>query len=310
MSQIYQIVGISRQGHCQQRQRCLSVASEKNELLEQVRQVRQEHPLMGARKIFYYLRPSGIGVNRFENMVIAAGFGLQRQASAIRTTHRSRSGVIVENLTHGLELNGINQLWVTDISYLITHWGVYYLVHMLDVYSRRLLALRLSATMKASENLQVLRQSCQTRQQWHYGELIHHSDAGSQYTSESYCQVLATSGMRRSLAENCLENGYSERINGILKQEYLAPYLEEHRHSQAVDAPVASLQRYVQRVHWLYNTRRPHLELGYRTPVAFEHWLTTLQPSDRPLLRLFDFRTPTAETEILTTQPLVDSGHF
>jgi transposase InsO family protein len=310
MSQIYQMLGISRQGHYQQRQRWLQRADEQSPFLEQVRQLRQEHPLMGARKMFYYLRPSGIGVNRFENMVIAAGFGLQRPVSAIRTTHRSRCGVIVENLTHGLELSGINQLWVTDISYVITHWGVYYLVHMLDVYSRRLLALRLSPTMKASENLQVLHQSYQSRQQWQFPELIHHSDAGSQYTSESYCQVLETSGIRRSLAENCLENGYSERINGILKQEYLAPYLQEHRGNQADPAPVASLQQYVQRVHWLYNTQRPHQELGYRTPVDFENWLTTLKPSDRPLLRLFDFRAPVTESRSLTTQPLVDSGHF
>lgn len=308
MSQIYQIVGISRQGHYQQRQRRREFDDQQQQFLEQVRQVRQEHPRMGARKMFYYLRPPGIGVNRFETMVISAGFGLQRRVSAIRTTHRSRSGVIVENLTHGLELSGINQLWVTDISYLITDWGVYYLVHMLDVYSRRLLALRLSPTMKASENLHVLRQSCQTRQQWHYPELIHHSDAGSQYTSESYCQVLETSGMRRSLAETCLQNGYSERINGILKQEYLAPYLE--RRSTADPVSLMSLRRYLQRVHWLYNTKRPHQELGYRTPVDFEHWLTTLQPSDRPLLRLFDFRPTTAQTDSLTTQPLVDSGHF
>lgn len=306
MRWIYQMLGISRQGHHQQRRRRATADGQRGGLLEEIARLRADHPLMGARKMYYCLRPTTVGINRFERLVIEAGFGLQRPRSPLRTTVGSRLGVSAENLTHGLVVSAINQLWVSDISYVLTSWGVYYLVHMLDVYSRRLLGLRLSPTMRAEENIAVLNESFGCRRQSQFDGLIHHSDAGSQYTSREYRRLLEKATIRQSIAQSCLENGYSERLNGVLKQEYLQPFLSLYCQASGPDARTSlgsDLQRYLRDVLRLYNCQRPHQELAYRTPVEFETWTASLPESERPRLTLHDFHNP-------PPIPPVDSGHF
>jgi len=247
---------------------------------------------MGARKLFYLLKPVAIGINAFEQLIAAAGLCVPQHRSKIRTTVRSTDGEPLSNLTHGIRLSRINQLWVSDLSYLIDGAEVYYLVHLLDVYSRRLLAVAISQTMKAEQNLLLLRQSFAERQQWSYPGLIHHSDAGAQYTSRAYCRELQRADIAMSVAETCLQNAYSERLNGILKNEYLSV-----SHGLRLDDWKTRLQH----VQWLYNYQRPHQELGYRTPIAFEAYCAALPPEQRPILQLHDFQqldAPCADSPI------------
>lgn len=291
MNAVYDFCGISRQAHHQQQRRQAEQSRRDESILDDVRLAREDHPRMGARKLFHFLQPMIVGINAFERLVAEAGLSVPRYRSQIRTTLRASDGQVLSNLTHGLKLNGINQLWVGDLSYLIDGSRTYYLVHLMDVYSRRLLGISISHSMKAEENLRVLNQSCTLRRQWKYSSLIHHSDAGAQYTSTAYGCVLAKAEITMSMAETCLQNPYSERLNGILKNEYLCVNVPPAMTLPDWQARVAKLQH-------LYNYQRPHQELSYRTPVAFEAYIAALPESQRPILLLHDFlcSNSTAET--------------
>ena len=301
MSIVYSILGISRQAHHQQQQRSRQKRMLEDELLAKVHAVRQRHPRMGARKIFEILGPDSIGVNAFERLLAAKGLNVPRQRSAVRTTLRSADGHLLSNLTHGLELNNIDQLWVCDISYLIDQRSIYYLSHILDVYSRRLLAVGISQTMRAEENLALLHRSLNLRKPSRQAGLIHHSDAGSQYTSKEYCLRLAKAGIRISIAETCLQNAYSERLNGTLKNEYLLPGVPR-------PSSLSQWQDRLESVAWLYNYERPHQELQYRTPVAFEEHVTLLPAEQRPVLRLHDFLSTDKSTSPETPPSSKETG--
>lgn len=282
MSRLYEYFRISRQAHHQQRADRQSQQQREQQLIEQIRDVRLVHPRMGARKLFHLLAPTDIGITAFERLVAREGLGIVRRRSPIRTTLRGQDGHRVSNMTHGLELCQINALWVSDISYLIDGHRVYYLRHLMDVYSRRLLGLSISTTLAANENLELLQQTCQLRQVSPEIRLIHHSDAGAQYTSLEYMRALQKAGFHISIAETCLQNAYSERLNGTIKNEYLFAHVGKNLtqaqwHDRLVD------------VYRLYNHHRPHQELGYRTPVDFEDYIATIPLNERPVLRLFDF---------------------
>jgi len=288
MSAIYDFFGITRQAHHQQLRRQQTRSHIEQSLLQQVRAVRRLHPRMGARKLFGLIEPSQIGVTAFERLISASGLSVPRLQRQIRTTLRCDDGTIVSNLTHGLRLDGINQLWVSDISYLIDRSATYYLVHLLDVYSRRLLAISISQSMKAEENLALLHRSLAVREPQSLRGLIHHSDAGTQYTASDYLQALSDAGIRPSIAETCLQNAYSERLNGTVKNEYLAVNL-------GTGLTLRQWQHRLAEVEHLYNYHRPHQHLGYRTPIDFENYIASLPPAERPVLELHDFRRPSGE---------------
>jgi transposase InsO family protein len=293
MSAIYEFFGISRQAHHQQQRRESQRRDLRQQLLAEVVTARLEHPRMGARKLFHLLGVDQMGINAFETMVVAAGLRLPRQRSIIRTTIRGEDGLPLSNLVQGLRLNDINQLWVSDLSYLIDAGSVYYLAHIMDVYSRRVLAIGISGSMRAEENLKLLHQSFRTRGTQSFQGLIHHSDAGAQYTSCIYRTALQTAGIDISIAQTCLQNAYSERLNATVKNEYLFAYV-----NRGLD--LSRWQQQTQRTAHLYNYVRPHKELDYRTPVAFENDIASIPLNQRPILDLYDF---TADNSTVSPLP-------
>lgn len=293
MSAIYEYFGISRQAHHQQQQREHQRQGINQQLLVDVIAARLEHPRMGARKLFHLLGVDQMGINAFETMVVSAGLRLPVQRSFIRTTIRGEDGLPLSNLVQGLRLNDINQLWVSDISYLIDAGSVYYLAHIMDVYSRRLLAIGISRSMRAEQNLRLLHQSFHARGTQSFSGLIHHSDAGAQYTSREYRATLQTAGIDISIAQTCLQNAYSERLNGTLKNEYLFTFA-----NRGLD--LSGWQHHSEQTGHRYNYQRPHKELGYRTPVAFEQHIASIPLNQRPVLDLHDFNRDARTTSPTT----------
>jgi putative transposase len=230
--------------------------------------------------MYYKLGMKGVGINKFERIMSEIGLGVRRKKKRIITTHSHPFQKHYPNLTYGKKLNGINQLWVSDITYWVGLRETYYITMMQDVYSRRLLGYHASNNMYTENNVNVLIQSMQIRKISRYEDLVHHSDKGSQYGSGEYINKLEEAGIDISMAGNSIENPYAERLNGIIKNDYLA-------FEQIVD--LASLNKALDRAVWLYNYERPHSELKYMTPIEYEIQLVKLNLVERTQMILFDF---------------------
>jgi hypothetical protein len=150
----------------------------------------------------------------------------------------------------------------------------------MDVYSRVILGSGIYTDMFSDNNLSILRLSLHQRGIKYYrGSLIHHSDKGSQYMSKAYKEILKKYGIELSIAENSLQNAYAERINGIIKNDYLQFF---HTND------LTQLRKHLKRSVWLYNNQRPHSALKYMTPVGYEEYLKN---SKGKIMTLYDFST-------------------
>lgn len=280
MESVYRISGISRQGHFRARVRFTAKREQQSLILSDVRQARLHHPLMGSRPLHKMLGIEGMGINQFERLLSEEGLGIQRKRNKRKTTDGHLFKGRTTNKINGMVLTGINQLWVSDITYFQTGSKVFYIIMIMDVYSRRILGADIYSDMFADNNLCILKQSLKARGISHYGgKSIHHSDKGSQYMSEKYKKKLSASGIELSVAENSLQNGYAERINGTIKNDYLQFFHSEN---------LTQLRKHLKGCVWLYNHQRPHSSLGYLTPVEYEVSLTEKQHQQ---MVLYDFNT-------------------
>ena len=146
----------------------------------QVKEIRREHKRMGLRRIYYKLIPVGIGRDKFEALMGRNGLKLGRKKSFSRTTF-SHPSSRYPNLLSGKELDGPNQAWVSDITYIRVGEHFYYLTLIMDVYSRRILGWSLSRHLGAESNMDALKMALAARRDERLGGLIHHSDRGGQY---------------------------------------------------------------------------------------------------------------------------------
>jgi len=232
------------------------------EVLQDVRAERQKHPRLGVRKLLYKLQSSwlarGIRMGRDKLFALLRLHGLlvKRKRKGSRTTFPG--GIRSENLLENREITAPDQAYVADITYLETEEGFRYLALVTDLYSRKIVGWNLSASLSLEGALGAMKQALRQRLQRLPG-LIHHSDHGVQYASRDYQALLTRHGIRTSMGRvgNAYDNAVAERVNGILKLEYLLDqrFPDEQTARKAVQ----------QAIH-LYNTDRPHLSLQYRTP--------------------------------------------
>ena len=161
--------------------------------------------------------------------------------------------------------HGPNRRWVADFTYLWTAEGWLYVAIVLDLYSRRVVGWSMSETMGAQFVLDAL-----TMALWRRGrpkELVHHSDQGSQYTSEDFQRLLAAQGIACSMSRrgDCWDNAAMESFFSSLKTERT-----NRRHYATRDEARADVFDYIER---FYNPRRRHSTLGYLSPVDYEEGL-------------------------------------
>jgi putative transposase len=281
---LYLVAGIKRQDYFCQQKRQIKQTFIETRTIEMVQAIRERHPVMGARAMFHALKITGMGINRFERLISESGLGIERKKLWIKTTNSNHNYFKYSNLTNGLELTWINQLWVSDITYWIDGQTHYYLLFIMDVYSRRILGYTASQNMYAINNLKALESSFQIRQVNWFEQLIHHSDKGSQYCSLEYVKTLQKAKITISMAGNSLENPYAERLNGIIKNDYLR-YFDT--------SSFAKLSKALDRAVWLYNNEKPHSELDYVAPVNFEKIMLQQNKNERKTMILHDFRNNT-----------------
>lgn len=254
--------GISRQAYyqgCRRRDRRRAL---RRQVLEWVRAERAKHPRMGGRKLYRRLTPrlqaNGLKMGRdklFELLRSQRLLVCPRRSGGPRTTYgaASRWG----NQLASARIERPNQAWVADITYLRTLEGFCYLALLSDVCSRKILGWDVADSLEREGALRALGQATEGLPPG--VEPIHHSDRGSQYRSGDYIRQLQAHGCTVSMTEqdHCAENAQAERLNGILKDEYLLDQVFNSTR-QAREAARQAID--------LYNTDRPHLSLNYQTP--------------------------------------------
>lgn len=277
MKDLCKIAGISKQALWsdarRQRKREAIVAT----VVDHITQIRQDHKRMGCRRMYYYdPNFSPIGRDIFEQIGLTNGFRLKRRRNVQRTTW-SQSKEVYTNKIEGKELNGINQVWQSDIFYTKIEGDAYYGVDIVDVYSRTLLAVVLSQSLAAAQLLKALKLAIAVRKGHDLRGCIFHSDRGSQYIDGRVKIILAEHGMISSMCLLPQENAYIERLQGTLQEEYL----------DQTSLTKKNLTRQVKKVVSLYNRKRPHSSLGMMSPQAFEQMIGQMNENPRPVMKIY-----------------------
>ncbi len=254
--------GISYQAHNQMRLRQKQRAEVEAKVVEKVQEIRQELPRAGARKLHYlmsdFYQAEGIpmGRDRLFDLLRARNMLVQPKRKGTRTTFPG--GVRSENLLDSATITGPNQAWVVDITYIATEAGYRYLALVTDLYSRRIMGWDLSDSLSLEGALRAMQRAL-AQVKGPVKGLIHHSDHGVQYTSREYLALLRQHGIRPSMGAvgNAYDNAVAERVNGILKLEFML--------DQRFPDDATAYRAVANAIH-LYNTKRPHLSLKYATP--------------------------------------------
>ncbi len=255
--------GMSRQNYYKGRKKRARREVDAGLIEELVRAERAVQPRLGGKKLHRLLKPElekagvRIGRDRFFEVLGERGLLLERLPKAPRTTNSRHSLPVFRNLLADMEPTGPNQAWVSDITYIRTDEGFLYLSLITDDWSRKIVGYHAGDTLETEGCLRALERAVKELVDGLFP--LHHSDRGSQYCSHLYTGKLREYGLGISMTEenHCYENAKAERVNGILKQEYgLGSTFRTKQQA------IASVDQAVM----LYNTRRPHLSLKYKTP--------------------------------------------
>jgi transposase InsO family protein len=232
--------------------------------IEQVHQ--QNHQTYGSPRVTQVLRAKGVrcGRHRVARVMRQEGwYGRQRRRFRPRTTDSNHPHPIAPNrLADRPAPTRPDEVWVTDITYVLTVEGWLYLAGVMDLFSRRIVGWATATTLESALVARALQHALCIRRP--KSGLIVHSDRGSQYASASFRQLLAQHDLHASMSRrgNCYDNAAMESFWSTLKLEHLFRHRRlDHQQTHR------SIFTYIE---GFYNTRRLHSSLGYRTPLDFE----------------------------------------
>lgn len=257
--------GISRQAYYTNAWKEERNSIEEEVIVKEVHRIRNEHPRMGGRKLYSILNPVmnehqiKMGRDKFFDLLYRHNLLIRRKRRGIKTTFSNHWMRKYPNLIKHFTPTAPNQLWVSDITYWKVNGITMYLTFITDAYSHRIVGYHLTRSLEAVECIKALQMALSTLKAESHLHLIHHSDRGSQYCSSEYVELLKKHGIQISMTESGdpLENSIAERINGIIKGEYL----EASNIKTVKDA-----MNYLPKAISLYNTKRPHMSISNYTP--------------------------------------------
>ena len=255
-------IGSSRQVFHLKLNRFMQREDEMGQLSLIVDQVREDHPGMALRDLYQVIQPATIGRDRFERYFKDMGYSVGIKRSFRRTT--DSNGVIrFPNLIVDKELTGVNQVWVSDITYYRIKERFYYLTFIMDLYSRKIVGHSCSRTLlTAHTTIVALKKALKNRNINVTPGLIIHSDGGGQYYSNEFRKLTKGSKMVNSMGKTAYENPHAERVNGIIKNNYVRHY--------GPKSYMDLIKMNNKAVH-MYNTEKPHRALNKLSPKQFEN---------------------------------------
>lgn len=226
LSKACRLFGISRQGYYQKQQRIEKRLRELSQVKAAVIKERIYLPRLGTRKLYYRLskqiRSQGIKIGRdaLFDFLRSEHLLVKPRRSYHKTTHSKHWLHKHPNLLKGRKAIRPNEIWVSDITYIDTREQTTYLSLVTDAYSRKIVGYHLHENLHTDGVAAALQMALKQEK---FSELIHHSDRGLQYCSSQYQQILSKNKIPPSMTDgyDCYQNALAERINGILKQEFL-----------------------------------------------------------------------------------------
>jgi putative transposase len=260
-----QLAGISRSGYYRHWQ-LSAPRQEETGLRDAIQRLALKHRHYGYRRVGALLRREGWQANhkRVLRLMREDNLLCLRQTPFVPTTTNSRhSWHVVPNLTRGIVLNDLNQLWVADITYLHLAEEFGYLAVILDAFSRKVVSWALDSHLRAELALSALSTAIRARQP-ERGTLIHHSDRGVQYACTEYTEMLEAHDIRPSMSRvgNPYDNAKAESFMKTLKQEEVNG--SSYRNLSQAKRAIGTF------VETIYNGQRLHSALAYRSPDEYE----------------------------------------
>jgi putative transposase len=268
-----ELLDVSRSGFYKGFQRSISPKSNPDleiRIREEIQNIVIEFPGYGYRRVTIELQNRGYSVNEkiVRKFMKEHNLLCVKKRFKLQTTDSNHGEKIYPNLARYLKITGINQLWVADITYIQLSKEFVFLAVIIDVFSRRCIGWELSRHIDTDLTLDALRNAFRTRKGDSLNSLIHHSDQGVQYASREYVECLKKYGIRVSMSRtgNPYDNAFAESFIKTLKCEEV--YLNEY--AMFNDA-LANIDRFIEEV---YNSKRLHSSIGYKSPINFEKALT------------------------------------
>ena len=276
MKSVLEVAQVSRQAVHKHYREQIVFDEKLSGLITEVDILREEHPGCGVEKMYYTLRPDWLGRDKFISIFMELGYRVQTKKNYQRTTVPVHSKY--KNLIQGMMVQDRNIVWQTDITYFLIGDQYYYLVFIIDVYTKVILGYQASDHLRAEANLAALRMAI-NNSNGSLDRLIHHSDKGGQYIDKNYISLLERYGISISMGASAQDNAYAERINGTIKNEYLNYWQPKN---------LKELKSMLKKAVNHYNNKRIHNELpGKTTPVLFEKSLLDLTSQKRPTVIIY-----------------------
>lgn len=234
-------------------------------VLALVRDLRRDMPLLGTRKLFHLLYPElekhqiKMGRDQLFDLLGFHGLLIRRRKRMVKTTDSHHWLKKYPNLIKELVVNGPEQLWVSDLTYIRTVQGFSYLSLITDAYSCKVVGYSLYPTLEAVGCVLALKMAIKHRKRASEYVLIHHSDRGIQYCSADYITLLEGDQIAISMTQSGspYDNALAERVNGIIKNEFFSQKIYQN-HQEAESEIVRAITH--------YNQKRPHASVDYLTP--------------------------------------------
>lgn len=256
------LFGVNRQVYYRRKKASQSKQELAERVVALVVEVRQQMPRIGTRKLYYLLedqlRDIGVGRDKLFAILKANHMLIKPKRSYRITTdshHRFRKH---KNLVESLTPVRPEQIWASDITYINNRGNHRYLALVTDTYSKKIVGYDLSTSLGADGAIRALKMGLKHRS-YKEQKLIHHSDRGFQYCCDSYQEILTKRKVTCSMTESYdpYANAVAERVNGILKQEFL---LEDY------DVKLPVMKKLVKNSIDIYNQNRPHYSCRMKTP--------------------------------------------
>lgn len=246
------LLAVSRSGWYAARNRCPSAGD--CGMMNRIDRIYTEWPWYGSRRIAAVLRRDGVQINRKRTQRLMRSMGIEGAVPCRSTSTRNPKHPVFPYLLRNVQIERPNQVWSTDITYLPLNRGFMYLTAVIDWYSRYVLSWSLSNTLDSSFCVEALREALQ-----HGTPEIFNTDQGVQFTSQSFTSTLKDAGVRISMdgRGRWLDNVFVERLWRTVKHEDV--YFRGYE-----TAP--DLYRGLIKFFHLYNEKRPHQALEYKTP--------------------------------------------
>jgi putative transposase len=231
-----------------------------------IREIALEYPYYGYRRITVEMRRRSHIINHKKVLRIMKENNLLciRKKFRVVTTDSNHSLPVFPNLIKGVEITVLNQVWVSDITYIQLQREYVYLAVVIDRFSRRCIGWDMGRKIDAVLAVNALKMAISERKALGLCGLIHHSDQGVQYASHEYVDLLKEHGIAISMSRrgNPYDNAFAETFMKTLKAEEV--YMKEYR---TFDEAFENIKQFIEKV---YNSKRLHSSIGYMPPNEFE----------------------------------------